>query len=81
LRGFFADTLITEHGGSFLNSGQKAVRGLAATLGLKQEVVNGGDLREAKRCSSSTVARTAIRRPTPTGWTARTSARRAGSAS
>lgn len=30
--------------GSFLNSGQMAVRGLAARLGLKQEVVNGGDL-------------------------------------
>jgi hypothetical protein len=34
-----------------------------------------------RRGSSSTVACTAIRRPTPTGWTARTSARRAGSAS
>jgi monoamine oxidase len=44
LRGFFADGLITEHGGSFLNSNQTAVRGLAARLGLKQEVVNGGDL-------------------------------------
>ena len=44
LRGFFADGLITEHGGSFLNSNQTAVRGLAVRLGLKQEVVNGGDL-------------------------------------
>jgi monoamine oxidase len=44
LRGFFAEGLITEHGGSFINSGQTAVRRLAAKLGLKQEVVSGGDL-------------------------------------
>jgi monoamine oxidase len=44
LRDFFADGLITEHGGSFLNSDQKHVRGLASRLGLKQEVVDGGDL-------------------------------------
>ena len=44
LRGFFADGLITEHGGAFLNSKQTAVRSLAARLGLKQELVNGGDL-------------------------------------
>ncbi|MGZ4186780.1 MAG: flavin monoamine oxidase family protein [Solirubrobacteraceae bacterium] len=44
LRDFFTGGLITEHGGSFLNSGQNAVRGLAARLGLEQEVVNGGDL-------------------------------------
>jgi monoamine oxidase len=44
LRDFFAGGLITEHGGSFLNSSQAAVRRLAATLDLKQEVVNGGDL-------------------------------------
>jgi monoamine oxidase len=44
LRGFFAGGLITEHGGSFLDSNQIAVRGLAARLGLKQEIVNGGDL-------------------------------------
>jgi monoamine oxidase len=44
LRGFFAEGLITEHGGAFLNSGQAAVRSLAARLGLKEEVVDGGDL-------------------------------------
>jgi monoamine oxidase len=44
LRGFFSGGLITEHGGSFLNSNQTAVRGLATRLGLKQYVVNGGDL-------------------------------------
>jgi monoamine oxidase len=44
LRDFFADGLITEHGGSFLNSNQTPVRRLAATLGLKLEVVDGGDL-------------------------------------
>ncbi len=44
LRGFFADGLISEHGGAFLNSGQQAVRGLAAKLGLGEEVVDGGDL-------------------------------------
>jgi monoamine oxidase len=44
LRGFFHDGLITEHGGSFLNSNQTAVRRLAALLGLREEVVTGGDL-------------------------------------
>jgi monoamine oxidase len=44
LRGYFADGLITEHGGSFLNSNQTAVRGLAKLLGLREEVVTGGDL-------------------------------------
>jgi len=44
LRNFFADGLLTEHGGSFLNSNQTAVRRLAAALGLQEEVVNGGDL-------------------------------------
>jgi len=44
LRGFFQRGLETEHGGSFLNSNQTAVRGLAALLGLEEEVVSGGDL-------------------------------------
>jgi monoamine oxidase len=44
LRDYFADGLITEHGGSFLNSNQRAVRGLAAKLGLREEIVDGGDL-------------------------------------
>ena len=44
LRDFFSGGLITEHGGSFLNSNQTAVRDLATRLGLRQEVVNGGDL-------------------------------------
>ncbi|MHB8531844.1 MAG: flavin monoamine oxidase family protein, partial [Solirubrobacteraceae bacterium] len=44
LRDFFADGLISEHGGAFLNSNQHAVRDLAAKLGLREEVVRGGDL-------------------------------------
>jgi monoamine oxidase len=44
LRDFFSGGLVTEHGGSFLNSNQAAVRGLATRLGLRQEVVDGGDL-------------------------------------
>ena len=44
LRDFFAGGLQTEHGGSFLNSDQTAVRQLAARLGLQEEVVGGGDL-------------------------------------
>ncbi len=44
LRDYFAGGLITEHGGSFLNSDQTAVRRLATKLGLEQVVVNGGDL-------------------------------------
>ncbi|HEX8714979.1 MAG TPA: NAD(P)/FAD-dependent oxidoreductase [Solirubrobacteraceae bacterium] len=46
LRGFFDGGLESEHGGAFLNSDQTAVRGLAALLGLKEEVVDGGDLPE-----------------------------------
>ena len=44
LRDYFAGGLITEHGGSFLNSDQTAIRQLASKLGLEQVVVNGGDL-------------------------------------
>jgi monoamine oxidase len=44
LRGHFDGGLITEHGGSFLNSNQHAVRGLVRRLGLQEEVVGGGDL-------------------------------------
>jgi monoamine oxidase len=44
LRDYFAGGLVTEHGGSFLNSGQTAIRNLATRLGLGQVVVNGGDL-------------------------------------
>jgi monoamine oxidase len=44
LRGYFGGGLETEHGGSFLNSNQLAVRSLAAGLGIAEEVVNGGDL-------------------------------------
>ncbi|MGZ6565105.1 MAG: flavin monoamine oxidase family protein [Solirubrobacteraceae bacterium] len=48
LRDFFAGGLIAEHGGSFLNSSQTAVRRLAAKLDLKLEVVDGGDLRHGE---------------------------------
>ena len=44
LRGFFSAGLETEHGGSFLNSNQLAVRSLAAELGIAEEIVDGGDL-------------------------------------
>jgi monoamine oxidase len=44
LRDFFADGLITEHGGQLINTPQKAVRRLAGMLGLQEEVVNGGNL-------------------------------------
>jgi monoamine oxidase len=44
LRDYFAAGLITEHGGSFINSNQLSVRALAARLGLEEEVVDGGDL-------------------------------------
>jgi monoamine oxidase len=44
LRDYFSGGLITEHGGSFLNSDQTPIRNLATSLGLKQVVVDGGDL-------------------------------------
>jgi monoamine oxidase len=44
LREHFSGGLITEHGGSFLNRDQRAVRGLVRRLGLQEEVVGGGDL-------------------------------------
>ncbi len=44
LRDYFADGLITEHGGQLINTPQKAVRGLVRLLGLQEEVVNGGNL-------------------------------------
>src|SRR5262249_35141912 len=40
LRGFFSAGLETEHGGSFLNTNQLAVRSLAAQLGLAEEVAD-----------------------------------------
>jgi monoamine oxidase len=42
LRGFFSNGLIGEHGGAFINQNQTAIRNLATSLGLTQEVVNGG---------------------------------------
>jgi monoamine oxidase len=44
LRGFFDGGLITEHGGAFIDTTHVAIRALAASLGLHEEVVNGGDL-------------------------------------
>ena len=49
LRDYFSGGLITEHGGSFLNSDQTPIRDLATSLGLKQVVVNGGDLPRGRR--------------------------------
>jgi monoamine oxidase len=48
LRNFFADGLLTEHGGQLINTDQTAVRGLAALLGLQEEEVNGGNLFEGE---------------------------------
>jgi monoamine oxidase len=48
VRGFFAPGLVTEHGGAFINSGQRPIRNLAAALGLKEEIVHGGDLPTGK---------------------------------
>ncbi|HEX4466627.1 MAG TPA: NAD(P)/FAD-dependent oxidoreductase [Solirubrobacteraceae bacterium] len=44
LRDYFSNGLITEHGGSFINTNQRAVRHLARSLGLTLEEVNGGNL-------------------------------------
>jgi len=44
LRGFFQNGLVGEHGGAFINHDETAIRNLAKSLGLKEEVVNGGDL-------------------------------------
>jgi monoamine oxidase len=44
LRGFFGGQLNTEHGGSFIDTRHLAIRRLAASLGLQEEVVDGGDL-------------------------------------
>lgn len=44
LRDYFQSGMITEHGGQFLNSDQHAVRGLARSLGLEEERVDGGQL-------------------------------------
>ena len=44
LRGYFQNGLVGEHGGAFINHDETAIRNLAKTLGLKEEVVNGGDL-------------------------------------
>jgi monoamine oxidase len=44
LRGFFGGQLNTEHGGSFIDTRHPAIRRLAASLGLQEEVVDGGDL-------------------------------------
>jgi monoamine oxidase len=49
LRGFFAGDVVTEHGGAFINSKHRAIRRLAAGLGLQEEVVNGGDLPSGHR--------------------------------
>ncbi|MCU1428186.1 MAG: hypothetical protein JWL83_2186 [Actinomycetia bacterium] len=45
LRDYFSAGAVAEHGGAFINTGQRRIRRLAARLGLHEEVVNGGDLR------------------------------------
>ncbi|GAA2813750.1 hypothetical protein GCM10010441_43090 [Kitasatospora paracochleata] len=44
LRGFFDGGQVGEHGGSFISSTDKAVLGLATSLGLQREYANGGGL-------------------------------------
>jgi monoamine oxidase len=44
LRGYFQNGLVGEHGGAFINHDETAIRSLARNLGLREEVVNGGDL-------------------------------------
>jgi monoamine oxidase len=44
LRDFFSEGLLTEHGGAFIDSNQRALLRLSRQLGLSLEVVNGGDL-------------------------------------
>ncbi len=44
LRGFFDNGLVTEHGGSFINGDESAIRVLARNLGLEELAVDGGDL-------------------------------------
>ncbi|MFJ9516698.1 flavin monoamine oxidase family protein [Kitasatospora sp. NPDC101801] len=44
LRGFFAGGQVSEHGGSFISSTDKAVLNLANSLGLQREYANGGAL-------------------------------------
>jgi monoamine oxidase len=44
LRGYFQNGLVGEHGGAFINHDETTIRSLAKNLGLKEEVVNGGDL-------------------------------------
>jgi len=52
LRDFFDPSLITEHGGAFINSDQHAIRRLIARLGLEEELVNGGDLLSGEEVQS-----------------------------
>jgi monoamine oxidase len=44
LREFFHGGLMTEHGGAFINTRHLAIRRLAASLGLQEEIINHGDL-------------------------------------
>jgi monoamine oxidase len=44
LRGFFAGSQVSEHGGSFISSTDTSVLALASSLGLKREYANGGAL-------------------------------------
>lgn len=47
LRHFFDDGLTAEHGGSFINSDEHAIRDLARSLGLEEKEVDGGDLSDS----------------------------------
>ena len=44
LRDFFGGGSVTEHGGSFIDTGHIVLRRLVAQLGLQEELVGGGDL-------------------------------------
>ena len=41
---FFADGQVAEHGGEFISTEHNATRNLARNLGLRLEVINGGEL-------------------------------------
>jgi monoamine oxidase len=52
LRHHFSHGLIAEHGGAFINTDQDEIRALVRDLGLRLEVVDGGDLLEGEEIYS-----------------------------
>ena len=58
LRGAFADGQIGEHGGEFIDTGHKEIRGLAKELGLRLDDVNAAEAAGPRSSPTSTAART-----------------------